>query len=116
MHYWSLISDHYLFSGQDCDLTETAQGCNTPPLSNPQNWALIYGIRNFHNWVNGMLTAIDSAQTNMNTMNGYMQAYFTTHNFTLAVYTVLTSPFQKNSILNLSRRLELTKTRSYQDP
>ncbi|KAJ5831794.1 hypothetical protein N7474_000105 [Penicillium riverlandense] len=98
----------YLFSGQDCDLTETAQGCNTAPISNPQNWALIYGIRNFHNWVNGMLTAIDSAQTNMNTMNGYMQAYFTTHNFTLAAQTYQNS-LVSGSMSALSGLLTLAK-------
>lgn len=62
----------------------TGEDCNTtPPMTNPQNWAIIYSIVNFQDWIMTLLAAVDHAQADFNTMNSYLLATFTSHNFDL---------------------------------
>lgn len=67
-------------------MISTEDGCDTsPPKENPKNWAVIYAIMYFHNFVNMLIRSVEAAQTSLNTLNGYLTAHFTSSNFKLAV-------------------------------
>lgn len=55
-------------------------------MTNPQNWAVIYSIMNVQRLVRIWVQDIETAQSDFNTMNGYMLSTFTSHNFKMAVF------------------------------